>query len=566
VSKGLTEAQKGLLIASQQSKEFFFENFYMVPDIQAGGLRPLRLRDYQKQILADIEVHTNIVGLKARQIGWTTIAVANALHDVLFNEWRPWTFISRNEKAAQDMVGKAITAYYRLPGWMRRALPSLKAETQGSLVFSNGSRIVSEPATASSFRGDAVYGLLMDECAFMEYAEEIWGAAEAGVYGPRMLFSTANGMGNFFHDIWLDSQKEDSVWHGIFYPWNVVPSRDEQWYDLKKRGYRGREWLFYQEYPSTPEEAFAKSGRVAFQADLVSQVFEEIEPEARYSWTIGGTATPIGPNDDADIVINMWRKPFIREDEHGRMLVKPNYVVGVDVAEGLEHGDFSYITVFDAINNEQVASCKTHMPVHYLSEVVEWLAYEYYQALIIIERNAAGLVPIGQIAIDHWYPRMYRMDRFATMPTNVDRTPEYGWRTSAKTKPKMVLDMQSAIADGDIILHDPEFCLEAQTFIADGRGSYAATSGNHDDVIMGTLIAWQGVLDSAQYPVTWRDKKIRPLSHEELDSVFFPPGEPDDPLNNPIGQVKREKAEKSFVLLPGNLRRSPFAEDEQFDL
>lgn len=550
----LSEGQQHLLVAAEESKDFFFETFYRIPDIQKGGLSRLILREYQREILADIEDHKNIIGLKARQIGWTTIAVANALHDVLFNEWRPWTFISRNEKAAQDMVGKATIAYYRLPAWMRKVLPKLDGETQGALSFANGSRIVSEPATGSSFRGDAVYGLLMDECAFMEYAEDIWGAAEAGVYGPRMLFSTANGMGNFFHDIWLDAQQPDSVWHAIFYPWSVVPSRDEAWYDLAKRSYRGRDWLFYQEYPSTPEEAFAKSGRVAFAADVVADVYEEVIPDKRLAWTIGGVPRELRIDEDADIVINIWKEPQLRTDEWDRLTVKPNYVVGADVAEGLEHGDFSYVNVFDVVNGEQVASCKSHMPVHYLSEVIEWLAYEYYQGLIIIEHNNAGVVPIGQIALDHYYPRMYRMDKFGSMPMNADRTPKYGWVTSGKTKPKMVLDFQQAVADGDVIIHDPEFLLEAQTFIADGKGSYGATPGNHDDAIMGTLVTWQGVLDSHSYPIIWRDKKQRPLTHDELDEVFFPKGEVDDPLNLPLGQEKPEKASKSFILMPGNFR------------
>lgn len=552
----LTDAQKQILVACQESKQFFLENFYVIPDIQGGKLVPFKLRPSQRDILDAIEGHNNIIGLKARQIGWTTIGVANALHDVLFNPWRPWTFISRNEDAAQQMVGKATIAYYRLPRWMRQALPKLESETKGGLEFANGSRIISEPATASSFRGDAVYGMLMDECAFMEYAEEIWGAVEAGVYGPRMLFSTANGMGNFFHDTWLDSEKKDSVWHPIFFPWSVVPERDDEWHETKRRTFRGREWLFFQEYPTTPEEAFAKSGRVAFASDLIDAAFEAMQPEARYSWVIGGTAQPIGLEDDADIVVEQWRKPFLRVDAFDRLLIKPNYVVGVDVAEGLEHGDYSYVTVFDVINNEQVASCRSHIPVHYLSEIVEWLAYEYYEALIIIERNAAGLVPIGQIAMDHFYPRMYRMDRFATMPTTIDRTPEYGWRTSAKTKPKMVLDFQSALADeGGMVLHDPAFRTEAQTFIADGKGSYGATTGNHDDAIMGTLIAWQGVVDSHAYPVVWRDKKMRPLTHDELDDVFFPKGEVTDPLNTPLGQPKKEAATKSFILHPGNYNR-----------
>lgn len=546
-----------LVEASRQSKEFFIENFYMIPNIQKGGLVPLKLRYYQRDILRDVDNHKNIIGLKARQIGWTTIAVANALHDVLFYDWRPWTFISRNEKAAMDMVSKAVLAYNRLPGWMRAMLPSLTNTTQSGMLFNNGSRIVSEPATASSFRGDAVHGLLMDECAFMEYAEEIWGAAEAGVYGPRMLFSTANGMGNFFHDIWLDSQKSDSAWHGIFYPWHVVPERDEAWYTSKMLEHRARPWFFFQEYPSNPEEAFAKSGRVAFAMDVVEEAYEEVVPEEVYAFLIGHDPQLLRSEDwgTADIEVKIWKRPAVREDAEGRLVAKPNYVVGVDVAEGLEHGDYTYVTVFDTFNNEQVASCKTHIPVHYLSHLVEWLGYHYYKALVIIERNMAGIVPLDQLALDRYYPRMYRMDKFAEIPMAPDRTPRYGWITDRKSKPKMVLDFQQALAEGNVTIHDPEFRLEAQTFIADGKGSYGATDGNHDDVIMGTLVAWQGLLDTPSYPIVWRDEKVRPITHDELDALIFAEPDRDNPLNRPIGRPKPVKQKKSFVLTPGNLGR-----------
>ena len=94
-------------------------------------------------------------------------------------------------------------------------------------------------------------------------------------------------MGNFFHEIWLDSQRDDSVWTGIFYPWHVVKTRDQEWYDYTKMSFRGREWLFFQEYPSSPEEAFAKSGRIAFTLDSINARFEEIEPAKKYQWIIG---------------------------------------------------------------------------------------------------------------------------------------------------------------------------------------------------------------------------------------------------------------------------------------
>lgn len=542
-----------LLIASKESKDFFFEQFYMVPDVAAGGLVPLALRDYQRAILADIEVHKNIIGLKARQIGWTTIAVANALHDALFNEWRPWKFISRNEKAAQDMVAKATLAYYRLPPWMRNELPKLISETQSGLGFSNGSRIESEPATGSSFRGDAVYGLLMDECAFMEYAEEIWGAAEAGVYGPRMLFSTANGMGNFFHEIWLDSLQPDSAWHGIFYPWDVVPARDQDWYGIKKKEYRGRMWQFFQEYPSNSEEAFAKSGRVAFAQDIIKPNFQPLPPVERFEWVMSGEPRRIGLEEDVDVALDIWVPPTIHRDEFLRPIWKPNYVVGVDVAEGLDHGDYTAITVFDANTNEEVAASKAHIPVSYLNEYLNWLGRYYYDALMVVERNAAGVLPIDRLARDDWYPRMYRMDRFAAR-SGGDRTPEYGWRTMVNTKRKMVDDFVYALMEGHVLLHDPTFAIEAQTFVSDGKGGYAASSNNHDDTVMSKLIAWQGVLDSAKYEIVWRDTVLTPPTHDEIDALLFSSKEVSnaDRLEVPLGAPEREAVVKTVFLLEEN--------------
>ena len=246
------------------SKTFFFEHYYYIPIVDEPPSL-FKLRDYQTEIANSIDNNSLIIGLKARQIGWTTIGVANAVHDVLFNIEHPWLFVSRTEGAAQKMLDKAVYAYYKLPAWMRAMLPEMESQTQSTLIFSNGSRIESVPATGSTGRGDAVYGALLDECAFMEYAEEIWSAVEPLVYGPAMLFSTANGMGNFFHEIWLDSQREDSVWHGIFYPWSVVESRDQAWYDHGKASFRGREWYFYQEYPANPEEAAILSIRLPLE-------------------------------------------------------------------------------------------------------------------------------------------------------------------------------------------------------------------------------------------------------------------------------------------------------------
>ena len=544
-----------VVAACRMSKEFFFENFYMIP-VVGKGAQKFHLRDYQRHITNEIGPDSLIIGLKARQIGWTTIGVATALHDVLFNEEHPWLFVSRTEDAAMKMLDKAKYAYQRLPAWMKNMLPKLETYTQTAMIFANGSRIESVPATGSTGRGDAAYGALMDECAFMEYAEDIWGAIEPLVYGPAMLFSTANGMGNFFHEIWLDSQRDDSVWTGIFYPWDVVPGRDQDWYDHTMMSFRGREWLFYQEYPQSPEEAFAKSGRVAFPYDMLTDCFHDIEPYARYEWVIGQGATLLAEDQWAQIEVIQWKPPTVVRDENRRPKWKPNYVVAADVAEGLEHGDFTYVTVWDASTGEQVVSSKSSIPVSYLDELLLWLAEEYHTGLIIVERNAMGILPIDRLYRDHWYPRLYRMDSFAQIHV-ADRTPRYGWRTDKATKPKMVNDFHRALIEGTVLLHDKDFLIEAQTFVADGKGSYGATEGNHDDVIMGSLIAYQGILDSPTYPILWVDPTLTPATHAEVDALIFQDHSQKnvDILEIPLGdRVEPVKVIKTITLAPENFK------------
>lgn len=550
-------SRQEILAACSVSPQLFLEEFYYIP-IVGRGPELFKLYPHQKQILEDVRSNDLIIGLKARQIGWTTIGVANTLHDVLFNPEHPWLFVSRTEDAAQKMLQKAQYSYFRLPPWMREMLPKLESYTQSSMVFSNGSRIESVPATGSTGRGDSVYGALLDECAFMEYAEEIWGAVEPLVYGPAMLFSTANGMGNFFHEIWLDSQAPESVWKGIFYPWDTVPRRNEDWYEHTRLSYRGREWLFYQEYPSAPEEAFARSGRVAFTHDIVSDCFVPLEPVRQFKWLTGAKdpmEVEVGSKDDIPIMI--WHEPEVVRDElTGRPRWKPNYVVSADVAEGLEHGDWTYVTVFDVNTGVQCAASKSAIPVSYLNDLLDWLGRYYMNALMVVERNNAGILPLDRLYRDNRYPRLYRMDRFGEMLLT-DRTPKWGWTTSSSTKPKMVNDFVFALAEGHVVLHDYDFVLESQTFVSNGKGGFAATKNNHDDVIMGTLMGWQGVLDSAKYKLFWEDSSVLPPTHDELDAIWFKDKRVRniDLLEVPLGQKPQAEVVRTVVLTPANYRR-----------
>jgi hypothetical protein len=190
----------------------------------------------------------------------------------------------------------------------------------------------------------------------------------------------------------------------------------------------------------------------------------------------------------------------VETDEEDRVIRLPNYVIACDPAEGLDHGDFTAITVWNANTNECVASMRSHVPIDELGDLLARLGYWYHNALIGIERNNHGMVPIVHLTKHDRYPRMYRMPKLGRQIRDEVRRLDYGWTTSSRTKPKMVADFIQGLREGHIEVHDERFLIESQTFVADGRGGYGATAQNHDDLMVATLIGWQLVRDVGSYP------------------------------------------------------------------
>jgi hypothetical protein len=183
----------------------------------------------------------------------------------------------------------------------------------------------------------------------------------------------------------------------------------------------------------------------------------------------------------------------------------PNYVLFCDTAEGLEHGDYTAVTVWNANTDEMVATMQTRIPLDELGEMLASLGWWYHSALIGVERNNHGMVPLIYLQKQARYPRLFRMPKLAQQIREEARRLDYGWLTSTKTKPKMVIDFIKGLRDQHITIHEQRFLVESSTFVADGRGGYNATRGNHDDLVIATLGGWQMVLDVDRYPSIYFD-------------------------------------------------------------
>ncbi len=150
--------------------------------------------------------------------------------------------------------------------------PKSEVEHQQRMAFSNGSQITSMPSASDPARGESATLIVVDEWAFLPNPEEAWASIEpvADVGGRIIGLSTANGSGNFFHHLWTGAETRTNRFDPMFFPWSATEDRGEAWYQEKIESMLP--WQLAQEYPTTPEEAFVKSGNPVFDLDVLQEM------------------------------------------------------------------------------------------------------------------------------------------------------------------------------------------------------------------------------------------------------------------------------------------------------
>lgn len=229
------------------------------------------LRASQRYALNHFNTNRYSLTLKARQIGWSTLVAAHAFYSAFFGEAREIIFLSRGEREATQLMTKVKYGHKHLPQWLLDRGPKVRADHQQRMMFDNGSSIVSMPSASDPARGSSAWLVVVDEWAFLPNAEEAWASIEpvADVGGRIIGLSTANGSGNFFHQLWVDAETGNNNFQTMFFPWSANTDRDQEWYLGKKAAMN--EWQLAAEYPSSPDEAFIKSGRPYFDLPSIQE-------------------------------------------------------------------------------------------------------------------------------------------------------------------------------------------------------------------------------------------------------------------------------------------------------
>ena len=252
----------------EKDESYFLRKYWHIAH-PAHGRILFDLRDAQSQALDRWANNRYSLTLKARQIGWTTLVAAHQFWLAFFKEDQNIIDLSRTERESVLLLKKTKYGFKHLEPWLLERGPQSLIEHQQKMGFSNGSQITSMPSASDPARGESASLVVVDEWAFLPNPEEAWASIEpvADVGGRIIGLSTANGSGNFFHNLWTGSVTGNNKFDAMFFPWSASEDRDEAWYEGKKDAMLP--WQLAQEYPTSPEVAFVRAGNPVFDLDVL---------------------------------------------------------------------------------------------------------------------------------------------------------------------------------------------------------------------------------------------------------------------------------------------------------
>lgn len=160
-------------------------------------------------------------------LSWTNVALY--LHAAMFKADQDFAFVSKKEDDAAELVRRAEFIFDRIPEDKipRELLPNKKTYAKPpALIFpSIGSKIQGFPMGADQLRQFTFSGILGDECAFWDEAENFYSAAYPTIEGGgRMSLISSRAPGFFQRLVYdqLDSQNtiDESVTPPKLYPFS----------------------------------------------------------------------------------------------------------------------------------------------------------------------------------------------------------------------------------------------------------------------------------------------------------------------------------------------------------
>lgn len=549
--------------------EYWCATCATVRDKVSGRNVKLRLNAPQRHVLADLERQrlagkgVRIILLKARQWGGSTLVL-------MYMAWiqlvlrRNWNSIICGHKRSTSSVIKGM--YTKLLQHYPKQLldddkplefKTFEGNTNAKIITGRDCLVLMGTAQVDDVvRGYDIAMAHMSEVAFwpsstMRNPEDVMrsvdGSLLVGGLTVEVLESTANGIGNYFHNEWLLSVNGETDKHAVFIPWYEIEiyrlpvdeveiadlwkSFDDyernlwkigctlemiKWYHEKRKSYQSHHKMMA-EFPTNSTEAFSTSGRCVFSLSRLDAMRAQCcEPLAKGELKkVNGKWRII---DEGKPRLKVWKMPTTNR-------LESKYVVGVDIGGRSASADYSVISVIDCHDRicETVAQWRGHIDHDLLIEKAIAIASFYNQALLVVESNTLEThASDGKSA--------YLLRRLKDEYSNVFRRKtephgfKVGFQTNVLTKAQVVNHLVTMVREGLLVEHDSDAIDEMSWFEERLGGGFGAIDGKHDDMVMSRGIA---LLVNHVYANTYSNCSDFPTSSNStptdstpLDTVF----------------------------------------------
>ena len=490
-----------------------------------GGLVPFVPNSVQRKLATLVltrlaeGIPVRIIILKARQMGISTEVESLTSWYVETHRNISAIIIAHLDEAAKNLYEMFRTFYDHAEAPFQ---PSLKYNTKSDLTFDKlGSKITTGSAESKEVGRSGTNQIVHNsEVAFWKNGKElVAGLLQTVPYRPNtMVFheSTANGIGGYFYETWQAAKRGDSVFEFLFFAWfemeeyrlpvpamgiHLSDAENElkslydiddmqiMWYRMKLKEFGNDTDRMKQEYPSNDMEAFIASGRPRFNIKSLLAYELQATPGEQLELFIVESEYKTAVVDSSPF--HVWKYP----DRLGQ------YVIGIDVAEGLEHGDYSVIDVTDKKTMETVARWRGHCDPDRLGDIAYDIGIWYMRALIGTEVNNHGLTTLQRLK-DRNYPNLYVRDKSYEKEYFDIPASQLGWKTDLRTKPLMIDYLAQAIRERSMKDYDITFIRECMTYVVDDNGRTNAQEGCFDDCVIAKAIALQMFVWSFTAPET----------------------------------------------------------------
>tara|TARA_B100001063_G_scaffold25272_2_gene19275 strand:+ start:37087 stop:38664 length:1578 start_codon:yes stop_codon:yes gene_type:complete len=438
-----------------------FMRKYCIIQHPTKGKMLFNLYPFQEDSLTQLKENRYNIILKSRQLGISTLTAGYALWRMIFRSDFNVLVIATKQDVAKNLVTKVRVMNENLPNWLKgKTLEDNKL----SLRYANGSQIKAISSKGDAGRSEALSLLIFDEAAFIDRIDEIWTAAQQTLAtgGDCIALSTPNGVGNWFHRMWVDAEA-GGEFNTIKLHWTVHPDRDEAW--------REKQTLLLGEKGAAQE----------CDCDFISSGHTVVDGAILQWYADTHVKDPV---EKRGMDSNFWIWEYADYNK--------NYMVVADVARG-DSTDYSAFHVFDTETCHQVAEYKGKIGTTEYGNMLIAVATEYNNALLVIENANIGWASI-QVALDKGYSNLYysyKQDGYVDEDIHLRKGYDLkgksktvpGFSMTSRTRPLVISKLETYFRDKTPIVHSKRLIDELFTFVWLGHRAEAAR-GYNDDLVM----------------------------------------------------------------------------------